>query len=130
MSATRPRILVPGLLPRDPARETYRVQPGASTTVELRPDDRLTVRDVHGGQAALLDPSEPSALSLHGPADLFGPTSPAGDVGPNRSAGPWSESADGSDGSSRAAWPPWTSRTVSRSSGRSSTVVLAPGCTR
>src|SRR5918912_1764661 len=66
MSATRPRVLVPGLLPVDPARETYRVRPGASTTVVLQPDDVLTVRDVQGGQRALLVADE------FGDADLFG----------------------------------------------------------
>ena len=49
---TRPRLLVPGLVPFDPARETYRVRPGAVTAVELQPDDRITVRDVAGGQLA------------------------------------------------------------------------------
>jgi aminomethyltransferase len=51
---TRPRLIVPGLLPADPGRETYRVRPGAVTVVSLEPDDRLTVRDVHGGQRAEL----------------------------------------------------------------------------
>lgn len=50
----RPRLLVPGLLPADPTRETYRVRRGAATAVELRPDDRLTVRDLDGGQPAEL----------------------------------------------------------------------------
>ena len=34
MTANRPRLLVPGLLPRDPARETYRVRPGEATVVD------------------------------------------------------------------------------------------------
>ena len=51
MSATRPRLLVPGLVPRDPGRESYRVRPDATTTVSLRAGDRLTVRDVSGGAA-------------------------------------------------------------------------------
>src|SRR6478736_1270876 len=70
----RPRLLVPGLVPRDPGRETYRVRPGGTTTVSLRPDDRLTVRDLHGGQRA-------EVAGLTGPedvAELFGPTSPPG----------------------------------------------------
>ena len=71
-TATRPRLLVPGLLPADPTRETYRVRPGASTTVVLQPDDRLTVRDVYGAQRALLLSEE------FGAADLFGPASPPG----------------------------------------------------
>jgi aminomethyltransferase len=70
---TRPRLIVPGLLPRDPARETYRVSPGATTILALAPGDRLTVRDVHGGQRALLVSEE---LGLE--ADLFGPESPPG----------------------------------------------------
>ena len=66
---SRPRLLVPGLVPRDPARETYRVRPGGTTTVSLRPDDRLTIRDLHGGQRA-----EVAGLP-GGVAELFGPTS-------------------------------------------------------
>src|ERR671934_775013 len=72
MSATRPRVLVPGLLPADPARETYRVRPGGSTTIVLQPDDVLTVRDVQGAQRALLVADE------FGETDLFGPESPRG----------------------------------------------------
>ncbi len=68
----KPRLLVPGLLPFDPARETLRVRPGGSTTVVLQPDDRLTVRDVQGAQRALVDADE------FGRADLFGPASPPG----------------------------------------------------
>ena len=70
----RPRLLVPGLLPRDPGRETYRVRPGGTTTVSLRPDDRLTIRDLHGGQPARV-------TGLTGgdeAAELFGLTSPPG----------------------------------------------------
>ena len=65
--------LVSGLLPRDPARETYRVRPGATTIVVLEPGDRFTVRDVHGAQRALLSSRE---LGLE--AELFGPESPRG----------------------------------------------------
>jgi aminomethyltransferase len=72
-TAARPRLLVPGLLPRDPTRETYRVTPGATTVLALEPGDRLTVRDVHGGQRAVLV-SEELGLTV----DLFGPESPAG----------------------------------------------------
>src|SRR2546427_10975581 len=81
-TANRPRLLVPGLLPRDPARETYRVRPGEATVVRLEPDDRLTVRDLHGAQRAELSVADADygALELRppGPAELFGPTSPAG----------------------------------------------------
>src|SRR5450432_1924555 len=41
-------------MPRDQSRETYRVRPGAATVVALEPDDRLTIRDVHGAQRAEL----------------------------------------------------------------------------
>jgi aminomethyltransferase len=55
MAATgRPRLLVPGLVPLDPGRETYRVRRGAVSVVELRPDDRLSVLDLDGGQRAEL----------------------------------------------------------------------------
>src|SRR5436190_24186295 len=50
MSAERPRLLVPGLLPADPALERYRVHPGAVTAVELDPGDVLTVIDEEGRQ--------------------------------------------------------------------------------
>lgn len=73
MSATRPRVLVPGLIPRDPARETYRVRPGAQVILALEPGDRVVVRDVHGGQTALA-----SSPELGVAADLFGPESAPG----------------------------------------------------
>jgi aminomethyltransferase len=72
-TGTRPRLLVPGLLPRDPHRETYRVSPGETRAVVLEPGDRLTVRDVQGGQRALLVSEE---LGLT--EELFGPESAAG----------------------------------------------------
>ena len=49
-SAGRPRLIVPGLLPADPALERYRVHPGAVTAVELGPGDVLTVIDEEGRQ--------------------------------------------------------------------------------
>jgi aminomethyltransferase len=73
VSATRPRVLVPGLLPRDPARETYRVRPGAQVILALEPGDEVVVRDVHGGQAAFA-----SSAELGVAADLFGPESAPG----------------------------------------------------
>jgi aminomethyltransferase len=54
VTSTRPTLLVPGLVPFDPTRETYRVRRGAVTVVSLRPDDRVTVRDLAGGQQAEL----------------------------------------------------------------------------
>lgn len=73
MSATRPRVLVPGLLPRDPARETYRVRPGAQVILALEAGDQVVVRDVHGGQSARAASPE---LGLA--AELFGPESAPG----------------------------------------------------
>jgi aminomethyltransferase len=46
----RPRLILPGLLPADPALERYRVHPGAVTAVELDPGDMLTVIDEEGRQ--------------------------------------------------------------------------------
>ncbi len=74
MATARPRLLVPGLVPRDPGRETYRVRPGGTTAVLLRADDRLTVRDPQGGQRARV-----TGLAGDGRAvELFGPESPPG----------------------------------------------------
>src|SRR5215471_21030123 len=50
VSAERPRLILPGLLPADPALERYRVHPGAVTAVELDPGDVLTVIDEEGRQ--------------------------------------------------------------------------------
>ena len=75
-TTTRPRLLVPGLVPYDPARETYRVRPGAATLVELRPDDRVTVRDVHGGQRAELTALGPAGRD-EGALGLPGERAPA-----------------------------------------------------
>jgi aminomethyltransferase len=54
LAAARPRLLLPGLLPREPGLETYRVRPGGLTAVPLSAGDRLTVIDPHGRQAAEL----------------------------------------------------------------------------
>jgi aminomethyltransferase len=50
LSAERPRVILPGLLPADPSLERYRVRPGAVTAVELDPGDVLTVTDSEGRQ--------------------------------------------------------------------------------
>src|SRR5215469_18834934 len=50
LSAERPRLIVPGLLPADPSLERYRVHPGAVTAIELDPGDVLTVTDAEGRQ--------------------------------------------------------------------------------
>ena len=61
-TAVRPRLRVPGLLPLDRARETFRVRPGGATAVQLEPDDVLTVRDLAGGQRAELTVLGPSGV--------------------------------------------------------------------
>ena len=64
--ANRPRLLVPGLIPFDPARETYRVRPGAAIVVAVEPDDTVVVRDLHGGQRAELTVLAPDGRQDHG----------------------------------------------------------------
>ena len=49
-----PELRTPGLLPVDPARESYWVRPGGATVIAVRPDDRVTVIDLDGGQPAEL----------------------------------------------------------------------------
>ncbi|WP_219413993.1 DUF1989 domain-containing protein [Pseudonocardia nigra] len=49
-----PRLLLPGLLPREPGLETYRVRPGGVTAVRLGGGDRLVVVDPDGCQPAEL----------------------------------------------------------------------------
>src|SRR5215813_14023901 len=50
ISAERPRLVLPGLLPADPSLERYLVHPGAVTAIELDPGDVLTVTDAEGRQ--------------------------------------------------------------------------------
>ena len=64
-TAVRPRLLVPGLVPFDPSRETYRVRRGAATIVSLEPDDRLTVRDLVGAQRGELTAITPDGRDGH-----------------------------------------------------------------
>jgi aminomethyltransferase len=49
-----PRLLLPGLVPREPGLETYWVRPGGVTTVRLDGGDELTVVDRPGRQTAEL----------------------------------------------------------------------------
>jgi aminomethyltransferase len=49
-----PALRTPGLKPADPARESYWVRPGGATVIAVRPDDRVTVVDLDGGQTAEL----------------------------------------------------------------------------
>src|SRR5262249_58201182 len=97
ISAERPRLVLPGLLPADPAVERYRVQPGAVTAVELDPGDVLTVTDTEGRQrgeltvlaggredyAALGTAADTAAtvlrtVALPGPGSQDGPGGPGG----------------------------------------------------
>ena len=50
LSTERPRLILPGLLPADPAVERHRVHPGAVTAIELDPGDMVTVTDTEGRQ--------------------------------------------------------------------------------
>src|SRR5215468_731405 len=50
VSAERPRLVLPGLIPADPRLERYRVHPGAVTALELDAGDELTVIDTEGRQ--------------------------------------------------------------------------------
>ena len=83
-----PRLLLPGLVPREPGLETYWVRPGGVTAVRLGGGDELTVVDRPGRQAAELTvlgpglgaPADAPATvlrSLAGPA-LAGPGDGAG----------------------------------------------------
>src|ERR687886_2510176 len=60
----RPTLLTPGLKPIDPAFESWWVRPGGATVLEVRPGDRLTVRDPDGGQ-----PAEVTVLDAEGGED-------------------------------------------------------------
>src|SRR4051794_41922289 len=64
----RPALITPGLGPFDPGVQTWWVRPGGATVVELRPGDRLTVRDPHGGQ-----PAELTVLDREGGEDAAAP---------------------------------------------------------
>ena len=54
MTPAGPRLLRPGLLPREPGLETYWVRPGGVTALRLDGGDELTVVDRPGRQAAEL----------------------------------------------------------------------------
>jgi len=48
------RLLLPGLIAREPGLESYRVRPGGVTALRMEPGDRLTVIDPQGRQTAEL----------------------------------------------------------------------------
>ena len=54
VAARPPALRTPGLKPLDPAWESYWVRPGGATVIAVRPDDRVTVVDLDGGQPAEL----------------------------------------------------------------------------
>lgn len=51
-AAAEPRLLLPGLVPREPGLETYWVRPGGVTAVRVHRGDELTVVDQAGRQTA------------------------------------------------------------------------------
>src|SRR3954453_11448279 len=57
----RPTLITPGLEPVDPSFESWWVRPGGATVVQVRPRDRLCVRDPDGGQ-----PAEVTVLDAEG----------------------------------------------------------------
>src|SRR3954447_8174948 len=60
----RPTLITPGLEPVDPSFESWWVRPGGATVVQVRPRDRLCVRDPDGGQ-----PAEVTVLDAEGGED-------------------------------------------------------------
>src|SRR3954454_15777867 len=60
----RPSLITPGLKPVDPSFESWWVRPGGATVVQVRPGDRMTVRDPDGGQ-----PAEVTVLDTEGEED-------------------------------------------------------------
>jgi aminomethyltransferase len=84
---TRPRLILPGLLPRDPRLERYRVRPGAVTAVELAAGDEIAVIDVEGRQrgelTVLADGREDGAalgVVADGPATVLRALARAGEA--------------------------------------------------
>ena len=66
------RPLQPGLIPREPGLESYRVRPGGVTAVRMEAGDRLTVIDPQGRQ-----PAEVSVISDGGNGSALGITADA-----------------------------------------------------
>ncbi|WP_033289339.1 DUF1989 domain-containing protein [Amycolatopsis jejuensis] len=52
LAGRRPRLVLPGLLPPEPGRETYWVRPGGVTALTVEGGDELTVIDPGGDQVA------------------------------------------------------------------------------
>jgi aminomethyltransferase len=64
LSPPSPRLLLPGLVPREPGLETYWVRPGGVTAVRLAAGDRIDVVDRQGMQ--------PAELTVLGPKSALG----------------------------------------------------------
>ena len=64
LSPPSPRLLLPGLVPREPGLETYWVRPGGVTAVRLAAGDRIDVVDRQGMQ--------PAELTVLGPKRALG----------------------------------------------------------
>ena len=63
-SVPSPRLLLPGLVPREPGLETYWVRPGGVTAVRLAAGDGIDVVDRQGMQ--------PAELTVLGPKRALG----------------------------------------------------------
>ena len=66
------RLLLPGLIAREPGLESYRVRPGGVTAIRVEPGDRLTVIDPQGRQ-----PAEVSVIGDGGNGAALGITADA-----------------------------------------------------
>ncbi len=72
------RVLFPGLVPRVPGLERYRVEPGEARRLDLRPGDELRLRDPEGLTAATITVTDGRLDGEGGRIDVFGAGSPAG----------------------------------------------------
>ena len=77
-TALRPRVIEPGLLDRVPGLERYRIEPGTSLQLQLRPDDELRVIDHEGWSACTLAVETGRLDGINGPTELFGPVTRPG----------------------------------------------------
>jgi len=87
------RVLLPGLIAREPGLESYRVRPGGVTAIRVEPGDRLTVIDPQGRQPAEVsvigDGGNGAALGItaDAPAATLRALAAAGGVGTGRGTG-------------------------------------------
>lgn len=71
MTMTTPRLLLPGLVPREPGLETYWVRPGGATAVRMAGGDRLDVIDRQGRQPAEITFLPDGAPAMDAPATVL-----------------------------------------------------------